>query len=409
MRRATRSTAPRTVTRARAGHSPAQYDLVVLDILLPGRDGLEVLTAIRGRDRHMPVILLSALGEIEDRVRGLDRGATDYVVKPFSMEELLARVRAHLRKPHQETADVLEVGDLRLDLRTRRCERAGAEVQLTAREFELLTYLMRHPGQVLSREQILNAVWGFDYEPGTNVLEVYVSYLRSKLGVEDSGPDRDRARRRLPAGGERCLEASVDCACSWRWSISAVSVAVLAASFFALRKDTGDAPARPHRRRARRPVVGVRRMRCTRARHDGPEDARAPRRSGSSPRRPTTLARASSWCRSRAARPSRTNRRSIGREEERERNQDRPEELGESRLLGAAAGLATVSGQETGRLRVLSEPIVDGRGRRLGTFRVADPLQPVEDAQAELSDAFIVVGLVALLISIAVAGWRRRW
>jgi DNA-binding response OmpR family regulator len=163
-----------------------QYDLVVLDILLPGRDGLEVLTAIRGRDRHIPVILLSALGEIEDRVRGLDRGATDYVVKPFSMEELLARVRAHLRKPHQETADVLEVGDLRLDLRTRRCERAGGEVQLTAREFELLTYLMRHPGQVLSREQILNAVWGFDYEPGTNVLEVYVSYLRSKLGVEDS-------------------------------------------------------------------------------------------------------------------------------------------------------------------------------------------------------------------------------
>jgi DNA-binding response OmpR family regulator len=160
-----------------------QYDLVVLDILLPGRDGLEVLTAIRGQDRHVPVILLSALGEIEDRVRGLDRGATDYVVKPFSMEELLARVRAHLRRPHQETADVLEVGDLRLDLRTRRCERGGEEVQLTTREFELLTYLMRHPGQVLSREQVLNAVWGFDYEPGTNVLEVYVSYLRSKLGA----------------------------------------------------------------------------------------------------------------------------------------------------------------------------------------------------------------------------------
>jgi DNA-binding response OmpR family regulator len=159
-----------------------EYDLVLLDILLPGRDGLEVLTAIRGRDRHVPVILLSALGEIEDRVRGLDRGATDYVVKPFSMEELLARVRAHLRRPHQETADVLEVGDLHLNLRTRRCERGGAEVQLTTREFELLTYLMRHPGQVMSREQILNAVWGFDYEPGTNVLEVYVSYLRAKLG-----------------------------------------------------------------------------------------------------------------------------------------------------------------------------------------------------------------------------------
>jgi DNA-binding response OmpR family regulator len=163
--------------RALGGH----YDLVLLDILLPEKDGLEVLGSIRERDRHLPVILLTALGEIEDRVRGLDRGATDYVVKPFSMEELLARVRAHLRRPHQATADVLEVGDLRLDLGTRRVEHGGEDVKLTAREFELLAYLMRHPGQVLSREQILNAVWGFEYEPGTNVLEVYVSYLRGKL------------------------------------------------------------------------------------------------------------------------------------------------------------------------------------------------------------------------------------
>jgi two-component system, OmpR family, response regulator len=163
--------------RALGGH----YDLVLLDILLPGKDGLEVLAGIRERDRHLPVILLTALGEIEDRVRGLDRGATDYVVKPFSMDELLARVRAHLRRPHQTTADLLEVGDLRLELGTRRVERGGEEIKLTAREFELLAYLMRHPGQVLSREQILNAVWGFEYEPGTNVLEVYVSYLRGKL------------------------------------------------------------------------------------------------------------------------------------------------------------------------------------------------------------------------------------
>jgi DNA-binding response OmpR family regulator len=163
--------------RALAG----RYDLVLLDILLPGKDGLEVLGALREHDRQTPVILLTALGEIEDRVRGLDRGATDYVVKPFSMEELLARVRAHLRRPHQQTADVLEAGDLRMDLRTRRVVLGADEVTLTAREFELLAYLMRHPGQVLSREQILNAVWGFDHEPGTNVLEVYVSYLRNKL------------------------------------------------------------------------------------------------------------------------------------------------------------------------------------------------------------------------------------
>jgi DNA-binding response OmpR family regulator len=163
--------------RVLGGH----YDLVLLDILLPGKNGLEVLAGIRERDRHLPVILLTALGEIEDRVRGLDSGATDYVVKPFSMEELLARVRAHLRRPHQAAADVLEVGDLHLDLGTRRVEYGGEEVKLTAREFELLAYLMRHPGQVLSREQILNAVWGFEYEPGTNVLEVYVSYLRGKL------------------------------------------------------------------------------------------------------------------------------------------------------------------------------------------------------------------------------------
>jgi len=158
-----------------------EYDLVLLDLLLPGKGGLDVLASIRGRDSQVPVIVLTALGAIEDRVRGLDAGASDYVVKPFSMEELLARVRAHLRRPHQTTADLLEVGDMRMDLRTRRVERCGQEVQLTTREFELLAYLMRHPGQVLSREQILSSVWGFDYEPGTNVLEVYISYLRTKL------------------------------------------------------------------------------------------------------------------------------------------------------------------------------------------------------------------------------------
>lgn len=180
-----------------------QYDLVLLDLLLPRKSGLEVLASIRARDSQVPVIVLTALGAIEDRVRGLDAGASDYVVKPFSMEELLARVRAHLRRPHQTTADVLEVGDMRMDLGTRRVERNGEEVQLTTREFELLAYLMRHPGQVLSREQILSAVWGFDYEPGTNVLEVYISYLRTKLRQNGSEAPIDTVR----GAGYRLLDS----------------------------------------------------------------------------------------------------------------------------------------------------------------------------------------------------------
>ena len=165
------------------------YGLVLLDVMLPGTSGLEVLDAIRGRKPELPVIVLTARGAIEQRVEGLDRGANDYVTKPFSFEELLARVRAQLRQPSQREASVLEAGDVRLDLRTRRVEHDGHEVQLTAREFELLAYLARHPDQVLSREQILNAVWGYDFDPGTKVLEVYIGYLRRKLGAgEDGGP-----------------------------------------------------------------------------------------------------------------------------------------------------------------------------------------------------------------------------
>ena len=155
--------------------------------LLPGKGGLEVLDAIRARQPELPVIVVTAQGAVEQRVEGLDRGANDYVTKPFSFEELLARVRAQLRMPTQREASVIEAGDIRLDLRTRRVERDGREVKLTAREFELLTYLARHPDQVLSREQILNAVWGFDFDPGTKVLEVYIGYLRRKLGGDDDG------------------------------------------------------------------------------------------------------------------------------------------------------------------------------------------------------------------------------
>ena len=163
------------------------YGLVLLDVLLPGKNGLEVLKEIRRRDSELPVILLTALGETDQKVQGLDLGANDYVVKPFAFDELIARIRAHLRRPGQAEAAVLEVGDIRLDLRTRAVLRDGRDVRLTAREFELLAYLMRHPNQVLSRSQILNAVWGYDYDPGTNVLEVYIGYLRRKLGAVD-GP-----------------------------------------------------------------------------------------------------------------------------------------------------------------------------------------------------------------------------
>jgi DNA-binding response OmpR family regulator len=165
------------------------YALVVLDLTLPGKDGLDVLAGIRARMPELPVIVLTARAAVEQRVQGLDRGANDYITKPFSLEELLARVRAQLRSPGQREASVLEAADIVMDLRTRRVHRHGREVELTAREFDLLAYLMRHPDQVLSRQQILNAVWGFDFDPGTKVLEVYVGYLRRKLGDGvDSNP-----------------------------------------------------------------------------------------------------------------------------------------------------------------------------------------------------------------------------
>lgn len=170
------------------------HALVLLDLTLPGKDGLEVLGAIRGRLPDLPVVALTARTAIEQRVEGLDHGANDYVTKPFSFEELLARVRAHLRAPGQRKASVLDAAGIRMDLRTRRVQHDGREVQLTAREFEVLAYLMRHPDQVLSREQILNAVWGFDFDPGTKVLEVYIGYLRRKLGATDEADPIETVR-----------------------------------------------------------------------------------------------------------------------------------------------------------------------------------------------------------------------
>lgn len=164
------------------------FALVLLDLMLPGKSGLDVLSAIRARLPELPVIVLTARAAVEQKVEGLDRGANDYVTKPFSFEELLARVRAQLRAPGQSEAAVLEAAGIHIGLRTRRVDHEGHELELTAREFELLAYLVRHPDQVLSREQILNAVWGYDFDPGTKVLEVYVGYLRRKLA--DAGdPD----------------------------------------------------------------------------------------------------------------------------------------------------------------------------------------------------------------------------
>ena len=180
------------------------FDLVLLDVMLPRRGGFEVLGAIR-RDRpEVPVIMLTALGEKEDVVDGLDHGADDYVTKPFDLDELLARIRAQLRRPAQRDPTRLEAADIAVDLHTRDVTRLGTSVHLTAREFELLVYLMRHPNQVLSREQILNSVWGYDFDPGTNVLSVYVNYLRRKLTVDGDPPAIETVR----AAGIRLVSPS---------------------------------------------------------------------------------------------------------------------------------------------------------------------------------------------------------
>jgi two-component system, OmpR family, copper resistance phosphate regulon response regulator CusR len=158
------------------------FDLLILDIGLPGRDGFDVLRQLRDRGRRVPVVILTARDSVEDTVAGLEGGADDYMPKPFRFEELLARVRARLRDDGVAEATVLRVGEASLDLRTRRLTVRGRTVELTAREFALAEMFFRHPGQVLSREQLLSHVWGYDYDPGSNVVEVYVRYLRQKLG-----------------------------------------------------------------------------------------------------------------------------------------------------------------------------------------------------------------------------------
>jgi two-component system copper resistance phosphate regulon response regulator CusR len=158
------------------------FDLLILDLGLPGLGGHEVLRGIRARGERLPVVILTARDGVEDTVAGLEGGADDYVTKPFRYEELLARIRLRLREDSPADATVLTAGKVSLDLRSRRATVDERVVELTAREFALLEAFLRHADQVLSREQLLSNVWGYDFDPGSNVVDVYVRYLRRKLG-----------------------------------------------------------------------------------------------------------------------------------------------------------------------------------------------------------------------------------
>jgi DNA-binding response OmpR family regulator len=175
-------------------------ELVILDLGLPGLPGEEVLRRLRSRRPNVPVIVLTAKDAVQDRVANLEAGADDYVVKPFSFSELLARVRARLRTSEQTRADLLAVGDLVLDLRARTASLDGAVVDLSAREFALLEVFVRHPGQVLSQPQLLDRVWGYGFDGSSNVVEVYVSQLRRKLGAERIVTVRGAGYRLVAAG-----------------------------------------------------------------------------------------------------------------------------------------------------------------------------------------------------------------
>jgi two-component system OmpR family response regulator len=179
-------TGERALDRATA----TDYDAIVLDLMLPGVDGFETCRRLRAEGVWSPTLMLTARNEVGDRVRGLDSGADDYLLKPFSFEELLARLRALTRRGARPRPTVLEVGDLRLDPASRRAWRGEAELSLTAREFSLLETFMRHPGEVLGRFELLEHVWDDSYENRSNVIEVYIGYLRDKL-------DRPFGRRSL--------------------------------------------------------------------------------------------------------------------------------------------------------------------------------------------------------------------
>jgi DNA-binding response OmpR family regulator len=166
----------------------AEYDALVVDIMLPGMNGLSLLGELRREGCKSPALILTARGAVEDRVGGLDAGADDYLVKPFAFAELLARLRALLRRPPLQTAPLLQAGDLVMDAARREVRRDGRLIELSPREFAVLEFLMRHPDQVLTRTQIAEHVWNFDFYNESNVVDVYVGYLRRKLGDGADAP-----------------------------------------------------------------------------------------------------------------------------------------------------------------------------------------------------------------------------
>lgn len=174
------------------GHAMATtepYDIAIIDRMLPGSyDGIGIVKAMRDAKVHTPVLFLSALGSISERTAGLDAGADDYLVKPFALEELLARVRALLRRPTEQQSAILKAGDLSLDTVTYSVERAGTSIQLTSKEFALLEYLLRNPGRPLSKEVIISHVWDYDADILPNTVEVYIKYLRNKIDASFKKP-----------------------------------------------------------------------------------------------------------------------------------------------------------------------------------------------------------------------------
>ena len=170
-------------------HAMSQtYDAIVLDVMLPGKSGLEILKMVRAGHNNVPIIIITARGETEDRIQGLDLGADDYLPKPFFVEELIARLRAIWRRSSETGMSVLNVGTLSANLMTREVARSGLQIEMTPKEFSLLAFLMRAPGRVLTRTQILEQVWGYHFDPGTNLVDVYIRRLRSKIDIENEIP-----------------------------------------------------------------------------------------------------------------------------------------------------------------------------------------------------------------------------